>query len=34
LQAGSGYFDGHGNFGITNAINTNQTQQFYLLRQP
>jgi beta-galactosidase len=33
-QAGSGYFDGNGNFSITNVINTNKTQQFFMLRQP
>jgi fibronectin type 3 domain-containing protein len=34
LPAGSGVFDGKGNFRITNAINPNQPQQFFLLRQP
>ncbi len=33
-QVGAGSFDGSGNFNITNAINNNETQQFYLLRQP
>jgi hypothetical protein len=33
-QVGAGSFDGGGNFSITNAINNNETQQFYLLRQP
>jgi hypothetical protein len=33
-QAGSGYFDGNGNFSITNVINSNETQQFFMLRQP
>jgi fibronectin type 3 domain-containing protein/regulation of enolase protein 1 (concanavalin A-like superfamily) len=34
IQVGSGDFDGNGNFSSTNAINTGETQQFYLLRQP
>jgi hypothetical protein len=33
-QVGSSNFDGNGNFSVTNAINNNETQQFYLLRQP
>ena len=34
MQAGGGYYDGNGNFSITNATNSSQTQRFYLLRQP
>jgi hypothetical protein len=34
LPVGGGGFDGHGNFSATNAMNPNQPQQFYLLRQP
>jgi fibronectin type 3 domain-containing protein len=34
VQAGSGYFNGNGNFSITNLINSNETQQFFMLRQP
>jgi hypothetical protein len=34
VQVGSGNFDGQGNFSITNALNPNQPQQFYRLRQP
>ena len=29
-----GNFDGAGDFSVTNAMNTNETQRFYLLRQP
>jgi O-glycosyl hydrolase len=34
MQVGSGSFDGNGNFSVSNAINTNEPQRFYLLRQP
>jgi hypothetical protein len=32
--AGSGTFDGSGNFSFTNAINLNVSQSYYLLRVP
>jgi endo-1,4-beta-xylanase len=34
MQVGNGSFDGHGNFSVSNAINTSEPQRFYLLRQP
>jgi fibronectin type 3 domain-containing protein len=34
IQIGSGYFDGNGNFSVTNPINASDAQRFYLLRQP
>ena len=33
-EIGTGNFDGAGDFSVTNAMNTNETQRFYLLRQP
>ncbi len=33
-QAGSGYFDGNGNFSVSNVINLNAAQQFFMLRLP
>jgi hypothetical protein len=33
-QVGAGHFDGNGNFSVSNAINANEPQRFYLLRQP
>ena len=33
-QVGAGSFDGNGNFGVSNALNAGEPQQFYLLRQP
>jgi hypothetical protein len=34
IQIGTGNFDGDGGFSVTNAMNSNETQRFYLLRQP
>ena len=34
IQIGTGNFDGAGGFSVTNAMNSNETQRFYLLRQP
>jgi fibronectin type 3 domain-containing protein len=34
IQAGSGCFDGNGNFNVTNIINTSEAARYYLLRQP
>ena len=34
IQVGSGYFDGNGNFSVTNFINTSDAARYYLLRQP
>jgi autotransporter-associated beta strand protein len=33
-QVGSGYFDGNGNCGATNAINPGEPARYYLLSQP
>ena len=34
IQVGSGYFDGNGNFNISNSINTGEAARYYMLRQP
>lgn len=34
VQIGGGYFDGNGNFNVTNTINPGEPQRFYQLSQP